>query len=165
MTPWWVSLVAAGIAVLGGAVGAGITHWLTARRDRTAFERLTTRQDAEWRRQREDKLRDMLAELYLNVMQHLVNLDVRLEEELDEHHEGERIPGVDSEAELSVRVDLYAPIDIRLAWQDAVARFHAVEAEWRDTGGLEEVSPSTVESAQVAIRHLREHLRHEVQHP
>lgn len=162
MTPWWVSLVAAGIAVLGGAAGAGITHGLTARRDRQQFERLTARQDAEWRRQRADKLRDTRAQLYLDLMEFLENLTQQLNyDPAAVVRPRPPIPDVHHPGRLNARIRLYADSVLHAAWVVLEDANHEVLIEAR-ARGEDDLRPATVSTALRAVEAFQVLLRERV---
>jgi hypothetical protein len=89
------------------------------------------RQNAEWRRQRADKLRDVQAELYLDLTSYLNDLDSSLNGEVNILHHHEPLPGLAHTGQLSARVDLYASDSVRDAW-GAVQRASALAAHDRD---------------------------------
>jgi hypothetical protein len=160
---WWIPLVAAGAAVLGGLIGGWMTHLFAARRDRQQYEWLTARQDAEWRRQREDKLRDVRAQLYLDVMEFLGGLQQILAHDPTNNKPPPiRVPDLLHPVRLAARVKLYGDADFLAAWVKVHTAVDRIADADTEGDGLQLFRIEFIAETRQSVTDLQDLLREQV---
>ncbi len=144
-TQWWVPLA----STAGGALIALSGTWLSGLS-------AAAREERQWRRQRADKLHDVRAQLYLDLMEFTENLlqVVHFDPAEGSSREPKRVPDVLHPARLAARVKLYGDRQLLRAWEN-VDRTYGVlrsEAGWY---GADTVAPAAVRNAIAAIEELQ----------
>ncbi len=145
-----------------------MTHLFTSRRDREQWERQKERQNAEWARQRQDKLADVRAQVYLDLMEFSQNLTLILDIDLDSE-ERDALPDQMSDllhpARLSARIRLYLDEDVLAAWWRVANSYASVREAAKDIDSLEAMPRDVIKRASEAVEVLQSLLRSRVHEP
>ncbi|MGA3526525.1 hypothetical protein [Melissospora conviva] len=153
---------------MAGALGAqALGAERTRQREETAWGRQVSWRQQEWQKQRQDELRKVKGQLYLDVVEFIHNQQISLDDAIERFETGggprghDPIPDLQHRARLEARLTLYGDEPIQTAWHRVQHAQKLLYEEYeREAAG--DFSPDTVTEMRAAIVALRQAARKEL---